>query len=124
MEQLLKAGAKGDVHESDILKEIAKERVVDKNCNLEIAELLLDYGIDPNLRCHDDDTSALMIAIYNDDQEYAALLLKYKANPYQTTKQADISLEFPFLWNKTSKARNIFDIIGTKKQWFLDLIHH
>lgn len=124
IEQLLKAGAKGDVYESDILKEIAKERCIDKNYDLEIAKLLLHYGINPNLRYFDDDTSALMIAVYNDDQQYTTLLLKYKADPYQRIKRDNSSLEFPFFYSKTSKARNIFDIIGTEKQWFLDLIHH
>lgn len=124
IKQLLTAGIKGNKYNSRILVEIAKERALGKleDDKFIIAKLLLKNKIDPNLTFDKCFPTALMIAVYNDDKEYAELLLKYGANPRQKSTSGNDQLKFPFFYQEIKEERDIFDIIGTKKQWFLDMI--
>lgn len=57
-----------------------------KNKTLNEAKQLLENGADPDDRKSDEYPTALMVAVYNNDKEYAKLLLQYKANPYKTAQ--------------------------------------
>lgn len=120
MEILLKAGIAID---ASILTEIAKNRSVSKfkqshqnnrTYYITVAQLLLEKNvIDKEL--------SLMIAAYNDDEEYTFLLLKYKADPYKKIK-VTTQLSFPFYYERDNEIlKNTFDVI-TDKVWFNNMI--
>lgn len=112
IEQLLEAGIEVDL---SLLTDIAIKRTRNSNIYyLVVAQLFLDKVKSNKL------TYPLMIAVKNDDELYAFLLLKYKVDPYITIN-VERELEQPFFWIRETEKRNVIDIANGKK-WFLDLL--
>jgi hypothetical protein len=121
MEMLLKAGIAID---TSILVDIAKNRSLakykqkhknNKIYYLTVAQLLLEKNaaIDKEL--------SLMIAAYNDDEEYTFMLLKYGSDPYKKIKITN-QLSFPFFYDRDNEIlKNTFDVI-IDKLWFDSMI--
>lgn len=125
IQQLLTSGIKLDnVNEKLLLKitikrvnlRLKKKHIDNRTYYFTLAQLLLEYGMKINIDC-------LVYAVKYDDEEYAYLLLKYGADPYQKTFVSNRSLMFPLSNKSKGVARNIFDICPGK-QWFIDMIRH
>lgn len=132
IQQLLAAGAKCNKGTNNsLLLEIAKNRSIPfgkhKNRKVHyfiIARLLLEHGARPDHPNSSEEPTALMIAVHNNDQEYALLLLRYFANPYFATHANVQRMAYPFFWHdKDHSKKTAFDLEkGEPKGWFRELV--
>jgi hypothetical protein len=130
MQLLIKSGAdlKNNIN-NVLLTSIATKRSI-SDCGqarvayFTIAQLLLEHGANPDVYDSAQWPTPLMIAVYNDDQEYAYLLLKYKANPELTTHATSKQLQFPFFYDQGEILRNVFELEkGEPKGWLKDIVN-
>lgn len=111
-----------------ILTDIAKNRVnpkekhkINKRYYLIAGQLLLEYGAKRIVNRSKSYPTALMTAVYNDDEEYAFILLKYGMSINEKVKCPVSCLTFPFYYHGKEKEMNVLDI-AKDKQWFHDML--
>jgi hypothetical protein len=110
-----------------LLVNIARSRIKAKNKKHKInyftvALLLLEHGVNRITKCDNDYPTALMIAVYHDDEEYTYILLKYNIDIYEKCCACDQQLESPYCI-QSEKIRDVFEI-GKDKEWFIEMLNH
>lgn len=100
-------------------EEIKKKYKNKRTLYLNIAKILLKYG-SKITKCDNNYPTALMIAVYHNDIEYASMLLKHKIDLYEKCYASDEQLRKRFGW-QTEEQRDVFEI-GKNKPWFNDML--
>jgi len=97
--RLINAGSEVDWRLADtpILKKAVETH------NIQIVQLLLEAGADPNLRDLQYGMSSLHEAVSINNLEMVKLLLRYKGDPNRTTKDGRTAMHMTAIWNSNDK---------------------